>query len=139
VSPAHDRMLVILPPASYGEWPGPQTREARLVSLLKPYPADEVQVAEVGPAVNSPKNDGPECLDAASGQGGPGEGHPPSRPAQLAHLPPQPLHLADQTVELRLHPAGARRFRRDEFLEPQFRQECLEPAELFPLRLQLAD
>jgi putative SOS response-associated peptidase YedK len=65
VSPAHDRMPVILPPASHGEWLDPQTREARLVSLLKPYPADEMQVAEVGPAVNSPKNDRPECLDAA--------------------------------------------------------------------------
>ena len=43
----------------------PETREARLVSLLKPYPADARTVAEVGPAVNSPRNDGPECLDAA--------------------------------------------------------------------------
>jgi hypothetical protein len=43
----------------------PQTREARLITLLKPYPADEMTVTEVGPAVNSPKHDGPECLDAA--------------------------------------------------------------------------
>jgi hypothetical protein len=28
-------------------------------------PADEMTVTEVGPAVNSPKNDGPECLDVA--------------------------------------------------------------------------
>jgi putative SOS response-associated peptidase YedK len=39
--------------------------KARLVSLLRSYPADEMAVAEVGPAVNSPRNDGPECLDAA--------------------------------------------------------------------------
>jgi putative SOS response-associated peptidase YedK len=65
VRPIHDRMPVIVPPGSYGEWLDPGTTEARLVSLLKPYPADEMRVVEVGPAVNSPKNDGPECLDAA--------------------------------------------------------------------------
>ena len=31
----------------------------------RPYPADEMLVAEVGPTVNSPGNDGPECRDAA--------------------------------------------------------------------------
>jgi putative SOS response-associated peptidase YedK len=41
------------------------TTRPGLLPLLRPYPADEMQVAEVGPAVNSPKNDGPECLDAA--------------------------------------------------------------------------
>ena len=65
VRPVHDRMPVILGPESYAEWLDPETREARLVSLLTPYPADEMRVAEVGPAVNSPKNDGPECLDPA--------------------------------------------------------------------------
>jgi putative SOS response-associated peptidase YedK len=58
-------MPCILPPESYVEWLDPQTREARLIPLLKPYPADEMRMIEVGPAVNSPKNDGPECLDAA--------------------------------------------------------------------------
>ena len=65
VRPIHDRMPVIVPPGSYGEWLDPGTTEARLVSLLKPYPADEMRVVEVGPAVNSPNNDGPECLGAA--------------------------------------------------------------------------
>jgi hypothetical protein len=41
-------------PESWGGLPGIRTR-----------PADEMRVAEVGPAVNSPRNDGPECLDAA--------------------------------------------------------------------------
>ena len=58
-------MPCILPHESYAEWLDPRTTEARLVSLLKPYPADEMTVAEVGPAVNSPRNDGPECLGAA--------------------------------------------------------------------------
>jgi putative SOS response-associated peptidase YedK len=65
VSPVHDRMPVILARESYAEWLDPETPEARLVCLLRPYPADEMQVSEVGPAVNSPTNDGPECLDAA--------------------------------------------------------------------------
>jgi putative SOS response-associated peptidase YedK len=65
VRPLHDRMPVIVPRESYDEWLDPATTEARLISLLRPYPADEMAVTEVGPAVNSPKNDGPECLDAA--------------------------------------------------------------------------
>jgi putative SOS response-associated peptidase YedK len=65
VRPVHDRMPVILPRASYDEWLDPETPEARLVCLLRPSPADEMQVVEVGPAVNSPRNDGPECLEAA--------------------------------------------------------------------------
>jgi putative SOS response-associated peptidase YedK len=65
VRPVHDRMPCILSPGRYAEWLDPQTREARLVALLRPHPADEMTVAEVGPAVNSPKNDGPECLEAA--------------------------------------------------------------------------
>jgi putative SOS response-associated peptidase YedK len=36
-----------------------------VVPLLRPNPADEVTVVDVGPAVNSPRNDGPECPDAA--------------------------------------------------------------------------
>jgi putative SOS response-associated peptidase YedK len=39
---------------------------AALVCLQRPYPADEMQLTEVGPAVNSPKNDGPECLSPAA-------------------------------------------------------------------------
>src|SRR5262245_18530832 len=62
VKRVHDRMPVILPRESYGEWLDPEPPEARLVCLLRPYPADEMRVVEVGPAVNSPKNDGPECL-----------------------------------------------------------------------------
>jgi putative SOS response-associated peptidase YedK len=64
-SPHPSRRAGTLTRESYVEWLDPQTQEARLVSLLKTYPADEMQVTEVGPAVNSPRNDGPECLDAA--------------------------------------------------------------------------
>jgi putative SOS response-associated peptidase YedK len=66
VRPVHDRMPVIVPRASYDEWLDPDTPEARLVCLLRPYPADEMQLTEVGPAVNSPKNDGPQCVAPAA-------------------------------------------------------------------------
>jgi putative SOS response-associated peptidase YedK len=43
--------------------------ETRGIALLRwglvPYSADAMQVTEVGAAVNSPKNDGPECIEAA--------------------------------------------------------------------------
>jgi putative SOS response-associated peptidase YedK len=65
VQPVHDRMPVIVPRESYDEWLDPETPEARLVCLLRPYPADQMQAVEVGPSVNSPKNDGPECIEAA--------------------------------------------------------------------------
>jgi putative SOS response-associated peptidase YedK len=63
VGEVHDRMPVILPRASYAEWLDPETPEGRLVELLCPYPADEMRAAWANPAVNSPKNDGPECLE----------------------------------------------------------------------------
>ena len=43
----------------------PETPAARRMTLRKPYPADGMEVAEVGPVVNSPKNDGPEGHEAA--------------------------------------------------------------------------
>ena len=65
VKPLHDRMPVILPPEHYAEWLDPETPQKRLAALLQPYSADAMQVTEVGAAVNSPKNDGPECIEAA--------------------------------------------------------------------------
>ena len=65
VSPVHDRMPVIPPRESYAEWLDPETPQERLPGLLEPYPADAMKLVEVGPAVNSPKNDGPERLEAA--------------------------------------------------------------------------
>jgi putative SOS response-associated peptidase YedK len=65
VRPVHDRMPVILPREAYAVWLDPDTPEKQLQELLVAYPADLMAVRAVGPAVNSPKNDGPECLDAA--------------------------------------------------------------------------
>jgi putative SOS response-associated peptidase YedK len=65
VGAVHDRMPVILSRESYAEWLDPDTSKSRLRELLAPYPADRMAVREVGPKVNSPRNDGPECIDAA--------------------------------------------------------------------------
>jgi putative SOS response-associated peptidase YedK len=54
-----------VPPEHYGTWLDPETPEARLIPLLRPYPAEAMEVREVGLTVNSPKIDGPECLGAA--------------------------------------------------------------------------
>lgn len=43
-------------------WLDPDTPAERLVALLRAYPAE--LMAEAGAVVNSPKNDGPECLAA---------------------------------------------------------------------------
>ena len=65
VSAVHDRMPVILSREHYVEWLDSETPEERLTALLKPYPADEMLMTAASTAVNSPKNDGPECLEAA--------------------------------------------------------------------------
>lgn len=65
VSDVHNRMPVIVPPESYAEWLDLKPPERRLSELLVTYPASEMRVTAVGPAVNSPKNDGLECLEAA--------------------------------------------------------------------------
>ena len=65
VGQVHDRMPVIVRREDYSEWLDPDTPEKRLKELLVPYPADRMAVKVVGPLVNSPKNDRPECLDAA--------------------------------------------------------------------------
>jgi putative SOS response-associated peptidase YedK len=65
VGEVHDRMPVILARENYAEWLDPETPVKRLVALLKPYPADQMQMTVANPVVNSPKIDGPECLEAA--------------------------------------------------------------------------
>jgi putative SOS response-associated peptidase YedK len=59
-------MPAIIPPGDYDRWLSSSTPEAELVGLLKPYPANEIEVVPVSPAVNSVRNDGPECLTPAA-------------------------------------------------------------------------
>ena len=66
VATLHDRMPVILPAAAYGPWLGEVSASSReLLALLMPYPPDAMRAYPVSTVVNSPKNDGPECVEPA--------------------------------------------------------------------------
>lgn len=61
--PIHNRMPVILPREVEHVWLDQSIVESGfLKSLLVPYPADQMMAYEVSTLVNSPKNNGPECL-----------------------------------------------------------------------------
>lgn len=61
----HNRMPVILHPDDYGLWLDPDFDEKEpLTTLLKPYPAGEMEAYPVTRRVNSPSNDQPECIEA---------------------------------------------------------------------------
>jgi putative SOS response-associated peptidase YedK len=63
IADLHDRMPVILPRERYSEWLEPAMLEAdRLQELLSPHPAEEMEAYPVSRFVNSPRNDGPECI-----------------------------------------------------------------------------
>lgn len=65
----HDRMPVILPPASYEQWLDPSEQSAEtLTPLLKPFPSDEMITHPVSKLVNSPANDVPECVQPTGDQ-----------------------------------------------------------------------
>lgn len=63
LSPAHDRMPVILHPESYGEWLDGEVRKAEsLKELLRPYPAAEMIAYPVSAQVNSPRSQGEDLI-----------------------------------------------------------------------------
>ncbi|MCS6937298.1 MAG: SOS response-associated peptidase [Candidatus Bipolaricaulota bacterium] len=63
LQPIHPRMPVIVPREYEELWldPSPKAR-SQLERVLRPYPAEELELVEVSPAVNSPSRDGPECI-----------------------------------------------------------------------------
>jgi putative SOS response-associated peptidase YedK len=63
VSPVHDRMPVILDPASYDRWLDPEVGVEELRSLLKPCPPDWLEAYEVNRAVNNVRNDDERCVE----------------------------------------------------------------------------
>lgn len=64
VKPIHDRMPVILLPQRYRDWLDPNERPAdELMSMLKPYPPEQMQAYPVSRMVNNPKNDSPKCIE----------------------------------------------------------------------------
>ena len=68
MEPIHNRMPVILPRDVEQVWLDPGITDSTfLKSLLIPYPADQMIAYEVSTLVNSPKNNGTECLVAVGG------------------------------------------------------------------------
>ncbi len=62
--PVHDRMPVILDPAADAQWLDPRADAATLHSLLVPYPGERVEAFPVDTWVNSPRHEGPRCLES---------------------------------------------------------------------------
>ncbi len=63
VSPVHDRMPVIVDPEDQDMWLDPAVKEPiDLVHILKAYPSDELEMYNVSPKVNSPKNNTPDLI-----------------------------------------------------------------------------
>ena len=60
-----DRMPVILLPDDYPAWLG-EDAARDVAELLRPYPSEEMRAYRVSTAVKSPKNDGPECVEAVA-------------------------------------------------------------------------
>jgi putative SOS response-associated peptidase YedK len=61
----HNRMPLIIAAADYGRWLDPATPAAHVATLLRPYPADDMDAIAVSAAVNSTRNDGPELIEPA--------------------------------------------------------------------------
>ncbi len=60
----HDRMPVILPKEAHALWLDPLVKDpARLVPLLRPYPAEDMSCYPVSTLVNSPRHEGPRCAE----------------------------------------------------------------------------
>jgi putative SOS response-associated peptidase YedK len=63
----HNRMPVILPKEVEDLWLDPAVVDhRRLLDILSPYPADEMEAYPVSSLVNSVKNDSPACIDPIS-------------------------------------------------------------------------
>jgi putative SOS response-associated peptidase YedK len=60
----HNRMPVILPREAEAAWLDRSLEDpARLLPLLVPYSAENMNAHAVSLAVNSPRNDSPECIE----------------------------------------------------------------------------
>jgi putative SOS response-associated peptidase YedK len=63
IEPIHNRMPVILPPATYSDWLDPSPRSSNTLQvLLSPYPAEEMIASPVSSYVNNPANNGSKCI-----------------------------------------------------------------------------
>jgi putative SOS response-associated peptidase YedK len=59
----HDRMPVILSPDGYDLWLEPDFHgQGKLLEMLRPYPAEEMEAFPVSTVVNNPRNEKKECI-----------------------------------------------------------------------------
>lgn len=59
----HDRMPAIILPQAYAAWLDPNHSEASgVLPMLEPVPASVLEAHPVGPLVNRPQNDSPDCM-----------------------------------------------------------------------------
>lgn len=64
VAPIHKRMPVILKRSNFEEWLDPNDDDVEtLTALLIPAPADLLEAYPVSTYVNSPANEGPDCVE----------------------------------------------------------------------------
>ncbi len=81
--PIHHRMPVILPRSSHGLWLDPTLQDPGMVqALLTPRPDSELELHEVGRAVNNPRNNGAELM-APVPAGPPAQQRPPAQGSLL--------------------------------------------------------
>ena len=67
VGEIHNRMPVILHSEDYEMWLDPDFDEKEpLTTLLKPYPASEMEAYPVSRKVNKPSNNQPECIESVA-------------------------------------------------------------------------
>jgi len=66
VGEVHERMPVILPAEDYEAWLDPEAEREELVSLLRPYPGDDLETFSVSRFVNSPRNNDERCVEPAA-------------------------------------------------------------------------
>jgi len=63
MAPIHNRMPVILVPASYDQWLDLNAQAEPLKTLLRPYPSEELRAYPVSTLVNNPRHNVPQCLE----------------------------------------------------------------------------
>ncbi|MDF2814816.1 MAG: response associated peptidase [Paenibacillus sp.] len=64
IAPIHERMPVILRPEDEDTWLDRNNHDSRkLLTLLKPYPADEMKAYRVSASVGNVNNDSVECVE----------------------------------------------------------------------------
>jgi putative SOS response-associated peptidase YedK len=64
VRPVHDRMPVALHKENFPAWL--DVNDGDVMSLLRPYPADEMTAVEVDTWVNDVRHEGPRCIEPAT-------------------------------------------------------------------------